>query len=382
MTDDKTKDFEERKRKAEEELERYAQAGISSPGVVKAARWVSRGLYLAMGFVVVYLLWSQSSSVPVEDFERAVGSAKSFKKKYIEQATLHEQALTKLATTELEAGRDISEANSFRWGAVAARNAENNANLLIGNYRNDIAYAEVWRAKLALADGSSIKGDPVEWVIRSILEAASRPAGTRQGLVDRLANAGIKAVTEAALHCFTEYGPEEANVAVQVLSYLGYHQSVPDFIRFAEGAPLPLARRLAYAASLLTPAIPSQKDGQMYFLAESWVGYLMLTETADVSSLIMAYKASSEEHDFELLALIAQFAVKSKANSEFFREWVLQASEGEVIIAFNWMGKRMDDSSAGVLKTYSTGKGEVALAAKAALNRILAKNTEGDKTDG
>jgi len=75
MSDDKpTKDeqLEQRKRELEEELEAYAQSGVSSPGLLKAARWVSRGLYFLMAGLVAFLLFSGWGKVSKQDHEAAV----------------------------------------------------------------------------------------------------------------------------------------------------------------------------------------------------------------------------------------------------------------------------------------------------------------------
>lgn len=63
--------------KADEELEEFSRRGVVSPGALKAARWVSRGLWLAMTALVIILLWRQGDSVPQARLDRAVDDLKA-----------------------------------------------------------------------------------------------------------------------------------------------------------------------------------------------------------------------------------------------------------------------------------------------------------------
>lgn len=55
--------IEDRKREIDEELEEYSSRGIVSPAALKAARWISRGLWLAMSVLVVMLIYQVNQSV-------------------------------------------------------------------------------------------------------------------------------------------------------------------------------------------------------------------------------------------------------------------------------------------------------------------------------
>lgn len=87
MDDDKTAEtggqgqsYEERRKailaRAEEELEEYSRRGVVSPGALKAARWISRALWLAMTALVVILLFRQQDSVPKGLYDRTVQDLK------------------------------------------------------------------------------------------------------------------------------------------------------------------------------------------------------------------------------------------------------------------------------------------------------------------
>ncbi|MCC6573253.1 MAG: hypothetical protein IT462_05620 [Planctomycetes bacterium] len=73
--------YEERRKallaKADEELEEFARHGVVSPAALKAAKWISRGLWLGMSVLVVILLVRQGDMVAKSNYDRAVADLKA-----------------------------------------------------------------------------------------------------------------------------------------------------------------------------------------------------------------------------------------------------------------------------------------------------------------
>src|SRR5262245_7853934 len=65
--------YEERRKalldKANEDLDEFSRRGIVRPGALKAAKWVSRALWLGMTAMVVVLLWRLQETVPRASFD-------------------------------------------------------------------------------------------------------------------------------------------------------------------------------------------------------------------------------------------------------------------------------------------------------------------------
>ncbi len=64
------KPIDERRQELEEEAEEYASRGIVSPTALKAARWFSRILWLAMSALVVVMIYQLNTRVPEADFKK------------------------------------------------------------------------------------------------------------------------------------------------------------------------------------------------------------------------------------------------------------------------------------------------------------------------
>jgi hypothetical protein len=92
----------QRREELEEELEMYAQSGVSSPGLLKAARWVSRGLYFAMAGLVVFLLFSGWGKISQHDFESVQQALEQQTKKLSEVRTERDDFARKFMQAETE----------------------------------------------------------------------------------------------------------------------------------------------------------------------------------------------------------------------------------------------------------------------------------------
>jgi hypothetical protein len=64
------KSIDERKQEIDEELEEYSSRGIVSPNALKAVRWFSRFMWLAMSALVVVTLYQLNTRVPEADYKR------------------------------------------------------------------------------------------------------------------------------------------------------------------------------------------------------------------------------------------------------------------------------------------------------------------------
>jgi len=70
MALNRDKPIDERRQELEEEAEEYASRGIVSPTALKAARWFSRILWLAMSALVVVMIYQLNTRVPEADFKK------------------------------------------------------------------------------------------------------------------------------------------------------------------------------------------------------------------------------------------------------------------------------------------------------------------------
>ncbi|MDC1142755.1 hypothetical protein OAU50_06660 [Planctomycetota bacterium] len=373
MTDNQSKEekLAERKKELEDELDRYAQAGVSSPGVVKAARWVSRGMYLLMGAVVVMVLWTNRDAVPKKDFEaqkKRVTEYSEGMKKAQQQAI---DAETAMNTAMQVAATKQAEANMHIDGHIAAEKAELATQNLVASYRGEVAYGIMWREHLAKADPTSFDGDPTENAFVLMEQASVLPAASRHEALRELHELGEEAVTAAAKQAFNGKDRQLAMVALNVFMRLNYTNT--DILDLAKGAGPKMARYMAFVSSVVAPAAPNASNTALYHLADAWVGYVLLADDVNLSPLKDAFKSAPEEHRFELLALLAEVARTNE--SAFFRDIATQGRQGEKLIAIRWMGNRLDLASEELLKTLSGGKGDIAATAKEALSRIQdAKN--------
>jgi hypothetical protein len=206
MSDDKPnrdEQLEQRKRELEEELETYAQAGVSSPGLLKVARWVSRGLYFAMAGLVVFLLFSGWGKISQHDFESVQQALEQQTKKLSEVRTERDEYARQFMQTESQlrrerAARELAdsphtkadtalaaaavmlteEGLATRWAREWREEARPRTELLAELQR---AYRDAHErdrlellALLAHADGDELAG-----LMTSVATATERPAAER-----------------------------------------------------------------------------------------------------------------------------------------------------------------------------------------------------------
>jgi hypothetical protein len=70
MALNRDKPIDERKQELEEEADEYASQGIVSPNAMKAVRWFSRILWMAMSALVVVMIYQLNSRVPEADYKK------------------------------------------------------------------------------------------------------------------------------------------------------------------------------------------------------------------------------------------------------------------------------------------------------------------------
>lgn len=70
MALNRDKSIDDRKREIDEEIEEYSSRGIVSPTALKAARWLSRILWLAMSALVVVMIYQLNTRVPEADYNK------------------------------------------------------------------------------------------------------------------------------------------------------------------------------------------------------------------------------------------------------------------------------------------------------------------------
>ncbi|MCB9894693.1 MAG: hypothetical protein H6839_09600 [Planctomycetes bacterium] len=162
-TDEKQKEKDEalqrRKEELEEELDRYAQAGAFSPGLIKATRWISRALYLAMAVGFTVMLFQGWGQVSKAKYDEAVQRAIDIKK-------TADEAKSRL--NEAENGKTIAE--------TKATLLENELESLKQEKGGRQAANDAIQRAAILSDALG------EALTASALETAYREAGDGQGL--------------------------------------------------------------------------------------------------------------------------------------------------------------------------------------------------------
>ncbi|MCF6228388.1 MAG: hypothetical protein L3J82_06985 [Planctomycetes bacterium] len=333
MTDKKSRDIEARRKELEEELDTYAQAGVSSPGVVKAARWVSRIMYLLMGAVVVIVLWTNKDAVPLKDFEAQKNIVVKVKKQYKDLQEQNQSLEDNLIQATKIAVEKHVEAASYIDGEIAANRAGIRAKSLLVSAE----YQELVRADWQKRTKAEFEDQVVLEAEKLIAEAAVLPEKAKFAAIDGLLDIGNPALTNAALRAFKKSGQE--SIALAILTYLGYKEiGIADL---PEGASDALTRQMALKVSMQGVSAPVPPDAKTYYLSEAWVGYVLSSEGVDLKPLVEAFKTAPDENRFELLALLAEVAPVNQ--SAFFRQVATQGEVGEKLIAIRWMGNRRAD---------------------------------------
>ena len=354
---EKDEELQRRKEELEEELERYSRAGIVSPGLLKAARWFSRILWMMMSALVVYLLYSGWGSVSKDQYETAVNRAIEIKKTADEAKDRLDEESSKRQVSEAKLSLTELELDELKHGRPAADRAAGNASDLVARAWGELAYAEHWRGKLKT---DSAGDDASPNVVELIRQASRAPAAQAIELLGETAEFGRDAVMQGVDQALAN--PALQAQAARLAVWLGGEDMALSVKAKLGDNPAP---ELEFALSLLTHAEPTNGSHR----AEAWVGYALRAYDVAQEALVRAYKDAPEERKLELLALLAEAAglkdtvlFKSVATSD--------RPEAEKIIAVRWMGTRRDTHSRDLLKTLSEGRGALADEAKKALEKL------------
>lgn len=365
--DDKDDKLAQRKRELEQELEAYAQAGISSPNVVKVARWVSRFLYLGMAALVAYLLISGWGSVSKDKYETAVKSANDFSKKAKEAQTRADDLESRLSFAEARLVVKTGELESERAGATAADRLNEQARALIARAFGEKAYAGHWREKLEGVTPDAHGVDPVVGAKALLRQASVAPAAMRFELLRETVDFGAQACAQAASELLKDPAPGVRVAAATLLSRL-HGAGADEKLETAARAELePQARRdIWFAWSVQALRAPPAGE----WTPEAWVGYTVRQADAPVDDLFDAYTKAPPEYKGALLALMAEAAGPGYAPQFIGVATAQERTPAERIIAVRWCGERKEESARAVLTGLSEGKGPVAPEAAKALDAI------------
>lgn len=362
--------LEQRKRELEEELDRYAQAGIASPNVVKAARWVSRFLYFGMAALVMYLLISGWGSVSKSEFDAAV---KAYESQREDLAKQRDEFASRYLQEGAKAERLRTELNALRNPAATASRALHAARVVVERLYGERAYAAHWRERAEAAVPASHGVEPVAGVKNLIRQAANGHAAVRFEVL-RLAGAdfGLAACRQAALDSLAD---EVA--AVRAVAALVYARTQADDAGsvLAEAAAAEAdeyARRQIWLAwATLGDEMPP--EGVWY--PEAWAGYCVRTFDPSLHELISRHPHAPAKQQLELLALIATTGGSQHADPIGEIAVSASRSDAERIIAMRWYAERKVESGLALLETLSAGDGLLAEEAARALGKMGRGNT-------
>lgn len=380
----------QRKQELEEELEAYTQKGVVSPGLLKFARWFSRGLWFALSALLVITIYDSWGKIPRADYDAAVKSARD----WADRAKKAEAALADaaggmvlleaeadrrgidtrgkgsivVANDVIQAGRaDQERADAARDGSGGADAAAWRARNLVQRAWGEIAYAQHWRQALQRAEPAAHGNDPRAAALDLIRQAAVAPAAQRFELLRELADFGDEAVGAAARGILAGTNNGAKPVAALVVARLGQAGDVSLLDKVAGELPAGNAQREVYfAASVLdrdtgqqAPA-PDKADARVE-VAEYQLRFALRGFNARQTALQEAYKGASEATRLDLLALLAE---TGGAMEEEMMKTVASSNRpgAERILAVRWL--KANGLAADLLKTLSQGEGPVAQEAK------------------
>jgi hypothetical protein len=365
VTEPETKDekLQRRKRELEEELDRYAQAGVASPNLLKVSRWVSRILYLGMAALAAFLLFSGWGKYSKQEYEAAVSRAHELEQKHGEVRKERDELESKLAISDAMAVLLRNELDA-QHGAPAADRAQQHARALVERAFGEIAYAAHWREKLKGAQPDAHGVEPVDGVKALIRQAAVAPAAVRFELLREAADFGEAACRDGATALLEDKAAQVRATAALLLSRAGDAQVLAEKARTE--ADDVARREVWFAWSVNVGAAPDSG----VWTPEAWVGYTVRRFDAPVDELATAYRSAPEESRTALLALLAVSSGSEQA--ALMRELAVspQRSDAERIMAVRWFADRNEVGGKEVLTGLAKGSGAVAAEAARSLDRL------------
>jgi hypothetical protein len=351
---EKDEALQRRKVELESELDRYAQAGAFSPGLIKFTKWLSRALYLAMGIAFMAMLISGWGKVSKEEYDRVNDAYTKWKDEAEKQKEARAEAETRFTDAEIRAARLKLELEGQGRDPASAVNAIRAAQDLIQRAWADRADAEHGRKGFESGPHSGLAEGGAQALIR---QAAAAPAAQRHELLAEVTEYGREQTTAAVLELVGDKDARVADTAWRVAGWLG-GEEVKAKAEVAKG------RAADFAWSQLTGAAPNGR-----FTPEAWVGYALRAYDAPQDELIAAYKAAPEEAKLELIALAGE--ATAARDAEFFRGVAISERPlPEKVVAVRWMGTRKDEGSRTLLKTLSEGNDALAAESKEAMKKL------------
>jgi len=358
---EKDEALQRRKEELEGELERYAQAGAFSPGLIKFTKWLSRALYLAMAVAFMVMLFSGWGKVSEEDFERVNDAYTKWKAEADKQKSARTEAEGRLVDAEIRAARlklELEQAKSG--GSEEADAAQERARNLIDRAWGERAYAEHWREKLKSAQPDTHGVEPVAGVTLLIQQAAGATAGQRIELMRETADFGAAAIEQAAKSALASADPEARKIAARLLWRLGKPRDPRELREENEG----VLRELWFCHALAH---------EYYGAVDTWLPEAFvaagMTPRPDAGVLDKAYRSAPEQNRLDLLALMAE-VMPADPDGVFAMVATSQRPLPEKIIAVRWMGARKHEGGRALLKTLSEGSDALAAEAKEALAKL------------
>lgn len=359
--------LQRRREELEDELERFAKAGVPSPGIVKAARWLSRGLWLAMTAVVVFLLFSGYGKVSQEKFDEATKAITAWETANKKLKSDLDTTQEKMGELVIEAALRESELRALREGPEAAANATSRAHDLSARFWGDITWSAQWPERLARAEPEAHGVDPVEGVVSILRQAAHAPMPMQNELVRETADFGLDGSLKGAARCMADADPRVRVQGALLRARLQGNEADPGFIDAIKAEKDPVALRgLLYAESLYLRIRMQADAAPARFEPEYLLRYTFLRVDGVADSLEQAYRTASSEYKLDCLALLALHAGKQHSRM-FATVATSDRPVAEKVVAIRWLGERGDDEGKRVLKGLAANKDVIGQEAKQAL---------------
>lgn len=369
-TKPETKDeaLQRRREELEDELERFAKAGVPSPGLVKAARWLSRGLWLAMTAVVVFLLFSGYGKVSQEKFDEATKAITAWEAANKKLKSELDTTQEKMGELMIEAATRESELRALREGPEAAALATSRAYDLSARFWGDITWSAQWPERLARAEPEAHGVDPTEGVIAILKQAAYAALPMQNELVRETTDFGLDGSLKGAARCLVDADPKVRVQGAMLLARLQGNADDPGFAAAISAEKDPVALRgLLYAESLYLRIRMKADAAPTRFEPEYLLRYTFLRVDGVADSLEQAYRGAPAEHRLDCLAMLALHA--GRTHSKVFGQVARSTDRpvAERLLAVRWIAARGDDEARQVLKGLAAGKDVIGQEAAQAL---------------
>jgi hypothetical protein len=374
---DKDVELQRRKEELESELDNYAQAGAYSPGLIKSARWLSRGLYLAMAAMVVILLFSGWGKVSREVHEGALKRAEDLSKELESVRAQRDRALAEQTIAEARLTLLLREQQDQAQDPSLAARAMHGAADLLERLRGERARARQFAQALQDAQPELHGLDAARAAEQLLRQAAHAPAAEVDDLLRQLSELGREAVWGAARDLRRDHDPRVRREAAWVLSRMPSEDALAALRDALQTEQDQLTRReLLLAMAARAGDTRADARAEDLHLPEAWAGLVL----ARPDALAPLVEAIATYHGEARLRLLALYALGGDASAAQVMMDVAASGAArplpERILAVRWLASRRVMQARPLLAGLAEGNDELAQEAERGLAQLAGEEHE------